>query len=106
MDPARAIVVVTTVGTRAEARAMARTLVERQLVACAQIAEIESFYRWDGGTRDDGEFRLWLKTVPGRYDAVEAAIRDLHPYELPAIYAMPVGPIDAAYATWVEGASR
>lgn len=106
MDPARAIVVVTTVGTRTEARAMARTLVERQLVACAQIGEIESFYRWDGETRNDAEFRLWLKTVPERYDEVEAAIRDLHPYELPAIYAMPVAHIDAAYAQWVESASR
>ena len=106
MESARAIVVVTTVGTRAEARAMARTLVERQLVACAQIGEIESFYAWDGETRNDPEFRLWLKTVPERYDELEAAIRDLHPYELPAIYALPVGPIDAAYAAWVESASR
>jgi periplasmic divalent cation tolerance protein len=105
MDPARAIVVVTTVGTRAEARAMARTLVERQLVACAQITEIESFYRWERETRHDPEFRLWLKTVAERYDEVEAAIRGLHPYELPAIYALAVEHMDAAYAQWVEAAS-
>ncbi|HEX2540071.1 MAG TPA: divalent-cation tolerance protein CutA [Caldimonas sp.] len=104
MNDARFIVVVTTVGTRAEARAMARTLVERQLAACAQISEIESFYAWDGEIRDEPEFRIWLKTVRERYDEVEAAIRGLHPYELPAIYALPVGHIFAPYGDWVEAA--
>ena len=37
------IAVVTTVGSLADAQAMARTLVERRLAACAQISEIESF---------------------------------------------------------------
>ena len=105
MAEARFIVVVTTVGTRAEARAMARTLVEQQLAACVQIGEIESFYGWQGETRDDAEFRLWCKTTGERYGEVEAAIRGLHPYELPAIYAIPVTDIFAPYAEWVESAS-
>jgi periplasmic divalent cation tolerance protein len=105
MGDARTIVVVTTVGTRAEARAMARTLVERRLAACAQISEIESFYEWEGEIRDEVEYRLWLKTVRERYGEVEAAIRGLHPYELPAIYALPVDAIFAPYGTWVETAA-
>ena len=105
MGEARFIVVVTTVGTRAEARAMARTLVEQQLAACVQIAEIESFYGWDGEIRDDAEFRLWIKAAGGRYGEVEAAIRGLHPYELPAIYALPVVDIFAPYAEWVESSA-
>ncbi len=105
MSEARFIVVVTTVGTRAEARAMARTLVEQQLAACVQIAEIESFYGWAGETRNEPEFRLWCKTVSERYAEVEAAIRGLHPYELPAIYALPVEAIFAPYAEWVQSAS-
>ena len=105
MGEARFIVVVTTVGTRAEARAMARTLVEQQLAACVQISAIESFYGWQGEIRDDPEFRLWVKTLADRYGEVEAAIRGLHPYELPAIYALPVAAISAPYAEWVESAS-
>ena len=103
MSRARFIVVVTTVGTRAEARAMARTLVEQRLAACVQIGEIESFYDWDGETRDDPEFRLWCKTSDDRYGEIEEAIRGLHPYNLPAIYALPVEAIFAPYAQWVEG---
>jgi periplasmic divalent cation tolerance protein len=99
------VAVITTVGSRDQARAIARTLVERGLVACAQISEIESLYRWDGALQDEPEWRLLLKTVAARYDAVEAAIRALHPYALPAIYALPVERAFAPYAEWVRGGS-
>jgi periplasmic divalent cation tolerance protein len=100
-----AIAVVTTVGTRDEARRLARTLVERRLVACAQISEIESCYVWDGVLRDEPEFRLVLKTTDARYAALEQAIRELHPYELPAIHALPFLHIHAPYAAWIEAHS-
>ena len=97
------IAVITTVASRDDARRIAKALVERRLVACAQISEIESLYHWDGALQDDREFRLLLKTVDTQYDAVEQAIRALHPYELPAIYALPIDRIDASYAQWVRG---
>ncbi len=96
------LVVYTTVASREEARRMARTLVERKLAACAQISEIESFYTWNGTLQDEREFRVLLKTTEARYPAVEAAIRELHSYELPAIHAVRVARADAPYAAWVE----
>ena len=99
------IAVITTIGSRDEARRIGRTLVERGLVACAQIEEIESFYRWDDALQDEREWRLLLKTVAARYDDVEQAIRALHPYELPAIYALPVDRAFAPYAAWVRSGS-
>lgn len=100
------IAVVTTLGSRDEARAMARALVERKLVACAQISEIESFYGWAGATQNEPEFHLLLKTREARYDAVEKAIRALHSYEVPAIYAHALVHVDAAFARWVEAQTR
>jgi periplasmic divalent cation tolerance protein len=99
------MVVVTTVGTLDAARALARALVERKLAACAQISVIESFYEWKGALENDAEFRVWFKTMEERYGEVEAAIRELHPYELPAIYALPVVAVFAPYADWVEAGS-
>ena len=99
------IAVITTVGSRDDARRIAKALVERRLVACAQISAIESFYHWDGALQDDPEFRLLLKTVDVQYDAVERAIRELHPYDLPAIYALRIDRIDAPYAAWVRDGS-
>ncbi len=100
------ITVVTTLGSRAEAQAMARALVERKLAACAQIAEIESFYTWNGAVQHEPEFRVSFKTTDAMYGAVEAAIREMHSYELPAIHAVSSCQIYAPYAQWIEANVR
>ena len=100
-----AIAVITTVGTRDEARRLGRTLVERRLAACAQVSEVESCYVWDGVLRDEPEFRLVLKTTDACYAALEQAICALHPYELPAIHALAFAQIHAPYAAWIEANS-
>jgi len=97
-----ALAVYTTVGSRDDAVAMARTVVERRLAACAQIDAIESVYRWEGRLQQEAEFRILFKTEAARYAELEAAIRELHAYELPAIYAVAVERADAAYASWVK----
>lgn len=96
------IAVVTTVGSRAEAQNMARTLVERRLAACAQIAEIESFYSWNGALHHEPEFKVTFKTTDAQYAAMETAIRELHSYELPDIHAVALVHVYAPYAQWVE----
>jgi len=100
------IAVVTTVGSLDDARRIGRALVERRLAACAQIAPIESFYVWDGALCNDAEFRLLLKTTEARYAALEAAIREGHPYELPAIHAERLEPVYPPYAAWIERMTR
>lgn len=96
------IAVITTVGSRAEAQVMARTLVERKLAACAQISEIESFYTWDGAVQHAQEFRVTFKTTDAQYATLEAAIRALHSYALPAIHAIAVANIYPPYAQWID----
>ena len=91
----------TTVANKDDARRIALSLVEQKLVACAQISEIESFYIWDQAVQQAGEYRILLKTTDEHYARVEAALRKLHPYELPAIYAVPVTQAFAPYAQWV-----
>jgi len=96
------IAVFTTTDKREEARALARAMVERKLAACAQISEIESFFNWKGATQNEKEFRILFKTTEAQYAAIECAIRELHSYDLPAIYAVPVDRALPAYAAWVE----
>lgn len=96
------LAVYTTVASREEALTMATALVERRLAACAQITEIESVYRWDGMVRHEPEFRVVFKTLATRYAEVEQAIRELHSYELPAIYALAVEQAEPRYAAWVQ----
>ena len=102
----RLLAVYTTVGRREDAQRIARAIVERRLAACAQVSEIESFYVWQGALQQEGEFRLMLKTTEDRYPALEAALRELHPYELPAIHAVAAEQAFGPYAAWVEQGSR
>lgn len=96
------IAVVTTVGDKKHARRLALALIEGGLAACAHIEKIESVYVWKGAIEHGKEYRVLFKTIAARYDAVERAIRDLHPYELPAIHAIAFDRISAPYAAWIE----
>ena len=96
------LAVYTTVGSREAARTIASELVERRLAACAQISEIESYYAWEGAVAHDPEFRILLKTTEALYPAVEAAVRALHDYELPAIHAVALKHVFEPYARWIE----
>jgi len=99
------IAVYTTVATQEDARRIAKALVERTLAACAQITAIESFYSWKGTVQHEPEWRILFKTTAAQYAAVEAAVSELHTYELPAIHAVAIGNIFAPYAAWVEEGS-
>ena len=98
---AELLLVLTTVGARADADRLARAMVEQRLAACAHIEAIDSVYRWQGEVQAEGEFRLLLKTTAARYPALEAALRREHPYTLPAIVALPCAQAEPAFAAWV-----
>ena len=99
------LTVTTTVGSAADARALARAILERRLAACVQVEEgLTSFYRWNGKECEDAEVRLTIKTRPG----LEAALRELfataHPYDVPQFVAW-VGWGSPEYVAWVRSES-
>ena len=95
------IAVLTTIDSEDGAQQIAAALVNRKLAACVQISRIESFYSGEGGTQNDAEFRLVIKTTAERYEDVEAAILELHSYDLPAIFSIDLAQVHASYAEWV-----
>jgi len=102
-----ALVVLTTVATKEDAERLGRALVERKLAACAQIlGPMTSIYRWKGAVQQEPEHLCLLKTRRERFAELEAAIRELHPYETPEIIALPVTAGSAAYLAWLEGETR
>lgn len=95
------IAIMTTTDSLEEARSISATLVERRLAACAQISSIQSYYSWEGAVQNDEEFRILLKTTDERYAEAEAAILELHSYDLPAIVAFDITQAYGPYADWV-----
>jgi len=43
-----------------------------------------------------------IKSTAAQYAAVEAAIRQLHPYEVPEIIALPISCGLPAYLNWLD----
>jgi len=98
-----AIQVVTTIDTEEGATRLARMLVERRLAACVQVAgPVASVYRWQGRVEEAREWQCLIKTRADLFDAVAAAIRALHAYELPEIIALPIVAGDPAYLDWLR----
>jgi periplasmic divalent cation tolerance protein len=86
---------------------LARELVHLRLAACANVLPpVASFYRWEGRLEEATERPVLLKSTTERYPALEAAIRERHPYALPEIVAWPVERGLPAYLQWVEDESR
>ncbi len=97
------IQVVTTVERREDAERIARELVQRRLAACVQVVgPIASTYRWRGKIETAQEWQCWAKTRCNLYDEIERSIRELHPYEVPEILAVPVLAGGADYLAWLD----
>jgi len=101
------ILVLTTLPDAESARRLARRLVEDRLAACVTIgAPVESMYHWRGAIETATEVPLTAKTRGELFDAVAAAIRSQHPYELPEILAVPITDGSPAYLAWIDAQSR
>jgi periplasmic divalent cation tolerance protein len=96
-------VVLSTAGTEEEASRIASALVERRLAACVNVVPgVSSTYRWQGAVQTDREWLLVVKTRRDRFEAVRAAIRELHTYEVPEIVMLDLADGDAAYLAWID----
>ena len=101
------LLVITTCPDAAVAEDLARSLVEDRLAACVNIlAPCRSIYRWQGQVETAAEVPLLIKTGAECYPALEAALRERHPYEVPEIIALPVAAGLPAYLGWVAAETR
>jgi periplasmic divalent cation tolerance protein len=96
------MVVYVTASDPAEARRIARVVVEERLAACANIlAPMTSIYWWEGAVQESSEAVLILKTTSDRVAALTARVKELHSYDVPCIEAWPVAAGLPAFLDWV-----
>jgi len=102
MTATGAIVVLTTTASSEEAVALARSLLERRLVACGTVLPAaRSLYRWEGKIADEEEAVLLLKTTAECVPEIERAFEQLHPYRVPELLALPVTAGLDRYLGWI-----
>lgn len=95
--------VLTTTETQAQAQTIAYELVSRRLAGCVQVlGPINSTYRWQGVVETAEEWLCLIKAGRAVYPELEAAIKELHPYDTPEILAMPVAAGSDDYLAWLR----
>ena len=102
----RIVVVFVTCPNRRAAERIGRSLVEEHLAACANILQgLTSIYRWEGKVCRDPEVLVLLKTRRSCFPALARRVRELHPYSVPEIVALPVALGSPAYLAWVAAST-
>lgn len=98
------ILIRVTCPSRRVAEDIADAALEARLAACANLeGPVSSTYRWKGVIEQSFEFMLWLKAPEANWAKIDQLVVRLHPYEVPAIVAMPISHVNAAYGEWVAG---
>ncbi|MEW6188964.1 MAG: divalent-cation tolerance protein CutA [Actinomycetota bacterium] len=85
-----------------EARRIARTLVRKRLVACANIVpRIESFYWWQGKICEDEEVLIFAKTKTRLVKEVISEVKKVHSYEVPATLSFDISEGNPDFLDWI-----
>jgi len=82
------------------AQALARSLLERQLVACVSLLPVRSLYLWQGKMESAQEVKLLLKTRPHQLEELHRVLLELHSYQTPEWIVLS-GHTQGAYGTWL-----
>ena len=94
---------VTTLPDTESSGALARSLLDAGLIACANcLPGATSWYRWEGALESSAEALMLIKTRTTLVGQVVEAIRKAHPYELPEVLEVPVTGGLEGYLDWVK----
>lgn len=101
-----AVLVYTTFPDLGAAEQAGRLLVEQRHAGCINILPgMVSLYVWEGQLERANEVVLIAKTTAEAANACMAAILAVHPYDTPAVLAVPVAAGAAAYLDWIAHGS-
>ncbi|QBG46157.1 divalent-cation tolerance protein CutA [Verrucomicrobia bacterium S94] len=107
MNDRNVYMVYVTAGDDAEAKRIARAVVQERLAACANIlGGIQSVYSWRGDICEDHEVALILKTSGECKNELISRIREIHSYETPCIVFLPISDGHPAFLDWIDGETR
>ena len=97
------LVVMTTTPDAEEAERLAHAIVDERLAACVQIMpKMTSVYFWEGGVQKEPEHLLLIKTLEGKFEALEKFILENHSYDVPEIVALSSMHVSDSYNGWLR----
>lgn len=100
-------IVLCTVNDLEVAKNLSKTLLEKRLIACANIVpQVLSMYEWKGEIVTDNEFLMILKTNASLFDELKTEIKRLHTYEVPEIISFKIDNGSKEYLDWIDKVTK
>jgi periplasmic divalent cation tolerance protein len=76
--------------------------VEKRLAACVQVlGPLSSYFHWQGKLDMANEYLCLIKSRNDLFHELETVIKDMHPYEVPEILAVPIEKGSIEYLEWM-----
>jgi len=99
------IIIYTTHPDEETANKISSQLIQKKLVACANIFPMQSAYWWQGKIENEQEYISILKSIQENFDKVKLEIEKVHSYEVPCIMKMEVE-ANESYEKWIRESVR
>lgn len=84
-----------------EAERISKALIDNRLIACSNIHDSKSFYKWKGEMIEDFEKVIVAKTVEGKVEEASKMIKEMHSYDVPAIIKINAD-ANPEYENWLK----
>ena len=85
-----------------EARKIARHLLEKKLIACANIFPVRSLFWWEGKIEECVEFVVIVKTKAEKFKELREEIKKIHSYSVPCICSFVVEEGLREFLDWID----
>ncbi|HIH42570.1 TPA: divalent-cation tolerance protein CutA [Candidatus Woesearchaeota archaeon] len=95
------IIIYITCKNNKEAQKIAKHLLDKKLIACANILSSKSLYKWKGKLEKQNEAILLLKTTEGKFESVKENVKKLHSYKIPCILKLKAD-VNSEYLDWLR----
>ncbi|MDQ0315814.1 divalent-cation tolerance protein CutA [Amorphus orientalis] len=106
MDDSDLTLIYTTFPDVESARRVGGDLVTDGLAACTNILPgMISVFAWEGKIEQENEVAMIVKTRRALIDAVTRAVVDKHPYDEPAVVALPVTGGSKSFLDWIRSST-
>lgn len=99
------IIIKTTYPDKQKASEVVLELIEKKLIASANIIPIRSVSSWTGKVTEGDEFMVLLNTREENWEVVKVEIEKDHPYEVPCIVKIKAE-ANESYENWVGESSK
>jgi periplasmic divalent cation tolerance protein len=97
------IIVFMTTVTKPEAQRIVQSLLEKRLIACANIfGPVESHFWWQSKIERAEEFLVLMKSNRKLFPKLTKAVNEIHSYDVPEILAVSITEGFPLYLKWMN----